>query len=115
MNPRSWFTLFALAPLFLAATSVWKVHASIKPAGKEADTLPPSAIVIEALIDGQSELRVTKDSLYWIHTGASAKPGRHEKANEPTYVNGKPWMPVWGKTARPVGTTRATRIHFPKP
>lgn len=62
----------------------------------KAETLPAGSILIEALIDGQSELRIKKDAVYWLQHGNPAKPGRHH-GNEPTYVNEKPWMPVWKK------------------
>lgn len=51
-------------------------------------------VVVQALVDGPSELRVTQQGLYWVN-GANAKPGRHEGRNEPTYVNGVAWTPVW--------------------
>lgn len=53
-----------------------------------------TGVVIQALVDGPSELRVTRQGLYWVN-GANAKPGRHEGRNEPTYVNGVAWTPVW--------------------
>lgn len=52
-------------------------------------------LVIEALIDGNSRFHLTSDGIYWTSHGVS-KPGRHDGKNEPTYVNGQPWMPVWG-------------------
>lgn len=105
MNQRPWFRYSErlLLMAVLAATLPWPSKASIKTLEKEADAYPPNAIVIEALIDGQSELRVTKNSIYWIHTGGSAKPGRHGKVKEPTYINGQPWTPVWNKNAEDRG------------
>src|SRR5437773_5314660 len=50
--------------------------------------------VVEALIDGPSELRVTRTGIYWINLG-NAKPGRHERRDEPTYIDSQPWKPVW--------------------
>lgn len=55
---------------------------------------PVETLLVEALIDGPSELRVKKDGVYWIN-GPNAKPGRHERQNQPTYLNGRPWQPVW--------------------
>jgi len=49
---------------------------------------------VRAFIDGDSRLVVQGDSLYWHHDGADA-PGRTGGCNEPTYVNGMAWYPVW--------------------
>lgn len=67
---------------------------------------PPNSIVIEALIDGPSELRVKKDGIYWIN-GANAKPGRHEGQEEPTFVDGKPWRPNWREARQDRGVDRS--------
>lgn len=59
----------------------------------------PKAITrleIEVLVDGYSEVRVTPEGVYLVSKGAS-KPGRHGGRNEPCYINGKAWTPVWGK------------------
>lgn len=53
-----------------------------------------SPIVIEALIDGPSELRIKPDGIYWRNL-ANAKPGKHEGQDAPTYINGREWKPVW--------------------
>lgn len=50
---------------------------------------------VEALIDGGSELHVTKEGIYWMVPGGEAKPGLHEGSNEATYVNGSRWKPKW--------------------
>jgi hypothetical protein len=67
-------------------------------AGSPAAGLPSGAVVIEALIDGPSELRVQKDGIYWINV-ANAKPGRHTGKKEPTYVNDVAWQPEWKNPA----------------
>jgi hypothetical protein len=51
--------------------------------------------VIEAWIDGPTELRVTKTGIYWI--SRSEKPGKHDGLNQPTYVDNHPWQPEWKK------------------
>lgn len=66
---------------------------------------PPNSVVIEALIDGPSELRVKKDGIYWIN-GGNAKPGRHQGQEEPTYVDGKPWRPNWKNSRANNGVDR---------
>jgi hypothetical protein len=69
----------------------------------------PQTFVIEALIDGPSELRVKKNGIYWVN-GPNAKPGRHEGQEYPTYVNGKPWRPNWKESRGERGTDKsATR------
>ena len=56
---------------------------------------PIDVIVVEALIDGDSELHLTPTGLYWKELGGS-KPGRHQGSNLPTYINAVAWMPQWG-------------------
>ena len=54
------------------------------------------AVVVDALVDGNSELHVTKDGLRWVHKGSFAKPGLWEKGKtQSTYINGKAWEPTW--------------------
>lgn len=60
-----------------------------------AEELPANALIVEVLIDGPSELRVQKESLYWINE-LNAKPGHHSGKKEPTYLNGAAWLPEWG-------------------
>jgi hypothetical protein len=55
---------------------------------------PLNVIRIDALVDGNSELHITPEGIYWKSLGVS-KPGRHSGNNLPTYVNGTPWMPQW--------------------
>ena len=67
---------------------------------KLRDGLPASGgseFVVEALVDGGSELRVTAEGIYWAQVLAVSKPGLHQGKREPTYVNGKRWIPVWGE------------------
>ena len=64
-------------------------------------------VIIEALIDGNSELRVKKNGIYWINT-EDAKPGKHSGANFPTYVNGKGWHPVWGNPRKERGQDKSS-------
>ncbi len=60
------------------------------------------SLVVEVLIDGDSEFIVTPQGICWRSKGV-AKPGRHGGKNLPTLINGKPWMPVWGKPAEERG------------
>lgn len=71
-----------------------------------------SEVVIQALVDGPSELRVTKQGLYWVN-GANAKPGRHEGRNEPTYVNGLAWIPVWQHNEEDRGIDKSDVFALP--
>jgi hypothetical protein len=82
-------------------------EAKIRELREEADLLKPTKktpgkedevvaeFTVEALIDGGSQLHVTKDGIYWMVPGGEAKPGKHEGANEGTYVNGSRWKPNW--------------------
>jgi hypothetical protein len=70
---------------------------------------PTNEIVVEAFIDGNSELRVKKTGIYWINA-EDAKPGKHGGANFPTYINGQPWQPVWGKPRQERGQDK-TSLH----
>ncbi len=56
----------------------------------------PREVIVKARIDGASELIITTNGLRWKN-GMYAKPGRHEGRQDPTYVNGTPWMPKWEK------------------
>lgn len=56
----------------------------------------PKEITIDAYIDGPSTLHLSLAGIYWTN-GGNAKPGRHDAHNYPTYVDGKPWIPKWGK------------------
>jgi hypothetical protein len=53
-------------------------------------------VVVEALVDGNSKLHVTPKGIYWTSHG-EAKPGLHDGANAPTFVNGATWTPTWSK------------------
>ncbi len=73
--------------------------------GQEA--APANSVIIEALIDGPSELRVKKDGIYWIN-GGNAKPGRHLGQEMPTYVDGKTWRPNWKEPRKDRGVDRTS-------
>src|SRR5436190_213485 len=51
-------------------------------------------IIVEALIDGDSEFHVRPDSVWW-ESGRVAKPGKWSGQDEPTYINGTAWRPRW--------------------
>jgi len=53
------------------------------------------SFTVETLIDGGTELHITKEGLYWMVPGKEAKPGLHEGAKEATYINGSRWKPEW--------------------
>lgn len=83
--------------------------AKIRELREEAEKLVPAKLspgakqetvenfTVEALIDGRTELHVTKEGLYWMLPGGEAKPGLHDGADEPTFVNGAHWKPKWQK------------------
>lgn len=72
------------------------------------------SILIEALIDGDSELHLIPGGVYWKQLAVSStKPGRHEGHNEPTYVNGRAWMPVWQKPDEERGADQSELFRLP--
>jgi hypothetical protein len=74
-------------------------------------TVESGKLVITALIDGIVELHVTPAGFYWVN-GDYAKPGMHEPNNFPTFVNGKPWFPTWGKPNERRGTDKCELFAF---
>jgi hypothetical protein len=88
--------------------------AAEKPAAVRNASQPPNALVIEALVDGPSELRVNRTGLYWINR-RNAKPGKHEGRNEPTYINGATWQPLWKHPDKERGDDRSDPYDFAKP
>ncbi len=84
---------FALATLFLIAFAGLNARAD-------------DEVTIEALVDGPSALHVRQGDIYWVN-GGNAKPGRSDLRNEPTYVNGQPWMPHWKNNKAPRGADKS--------
>jgi hypothetical protein len=63
---------------------------------KSAPKPRPTALKVQAYIDGRSQLIIRGGQLYWHHLDFAA-PGRHfdARANQPTYLNQTSWMPIW--------------------
>ena len=59
-----------------------------------ADEPPPFSLTIRAYIDGYSQLVIQGSNVYWHHIRAAA-PGRLSLVDEPSYLNGAEWYPVW--------------------
>jgi len=78
---------------------------------QKADAAAQGEVIVEALIDGNSELHVTSTGLYWKHLGHMSKPGMHSRNNLPTYINHTAWMPEWGQPT----TTSAADQSKPYP
>lgn len=76
-----------------ADNAYFKKHSTTSATADNA-ALPAGGWVIEAYIDGPSELRIRTDGIYWVN-GRNAKPGKHEGHNFPTYVGQEAWLPVW--------------------
>lgn len=74
---------------------------------------PVEQLVVEALIDGNSELHITPRGIYWLQLHGGAKPGRHNGANEPTFINGRPWMPLWQNPKRERDEDRSALLPLP--
>jgi len=94
-----------------------------------ADPIPPPTLVpnftppvevqrneiqIIALVDGITELHVTRTGMYWVN-GMYAKPGQHDLQNVPTYVNGKAWFPKWHKPEFHYGMDRCDPLAIAVP
>lgn len=69
-------------------------------------------IVIEAQVDGPATLHVTKRGVYWVN-GNNAKPGLHKAAKESTWIDGKPWNPVWDDGGKPRGAAKSDVYSLP--
>jgi hypothetical protein len=74
----------------------------VEATAKDQMARPPRAaaavevILVEAEVDGRTELWLTPTGLFWRCMGV-AKVGQHGQTMLPTYVNGAVWMPEWGK------------------
>jgi hypothetical protein len=71
-----------------------------------SDSPAPQSLTIQAYVDGPSELHVKVDGIYWIN-GENAKPGLHDGAKFPTYVNGEAWFPLWHKQRKDRGVDQS--------
>ena len=69
----------------------------------------PIVLTVEAYVDGPSTLYVRKDGVMWVN-GGNAKPGLNR---EPTYVNGKEWMPKWATPTQERGADRSDLFPLP--
>lgn len=62
---------------------------------------PQGQIKVRAYIDGSDTLKVQGDKLWYEH-GNYNLPGKEGGVDEPTYINGVAWKPVWnGKISQP--------------
>lgn len=75
--------------------------------GSEAGGLE---VVIDAWIEGDTELHVTPRGFYWTCREGGEEPGGWNGERPPTYVNGAPWWPKWDSPAGPGDEARST--HF---
>ena len=65
-----------------------------------------------SLIDGSDVLKLAGDRLWFEHESADP-PGKWQGRNEPTFIDGKEWMPVWqGKRSEPF---EGLALPFPLP
>ena len=91
----------------LSSDEIVKISQSAKAVGpgKPCDGNNLKEITIEALMDGQDELWIKPDGIFWKNLSV-AKVGRHNQRNEPTWLNGLPWMPRWAKPNEDRGPDR---------
>ena len=96
---------YALVLPDLAGLGRVRIEARIRAARPAPWRREVREIVVDALIAYDTDLHVTPDGIYWKVRGENTKPGRHEQPGEgqPTYVNGRPWMPVWRKPGTTTG------------
>ena len=59
-----------------------------------ASVTATSAVRVEALIDGKSQLELRLNTVRWHHFDYAA-PGRIGGLNVPTVINGAEWYPAW--------------------
>ena len=91
-----------------------QADAAVKAVRADRGWLPAAGlktIVIEALVDGDSQLWVTPRGLLWKSGGVS-KPGLPGRENEPTWVNGLRWMPVWNHPSAGRGRDETELLEF---
>ena len=100
---------------------LWKLEPSSTPskpvpaamdAQRSLEATTPKEFLVEALIDGDSKLHIKPTGIYW-ENGEAAKPGHHDGQNEPTYVNGKPWQPVWANPDEEKGYDKSDLFALP--
>ena len=99
MKTLRWIGLAALFGLFIVPRIV---------------AVEPTELTIKAWVDGPSELRIKKNGIYWKN-GENAKPGRQSRLNEPTYINGKPWVPHWKKQHEDRGRDKSDTLAMDIP
>ena len=58
-----------------------------------AHAAPVNEIIVEALVDDNSEFHVRADTIWW--ECPSTKVGQWQKQDQPTYINGTAWKPRW--------------------
>lgn len=69
-------------------------------------------IIVEAQVDGPATLHVTRRGIYWVN-GNNAKPGLHKATKESTWIDGKPWNPVWDDGGKPRGAAKSDVYALP--
>ena len=71
--------------------SVPTVHQAFRPEWE----LHPGTTIIEAYVDDQSDFWLRGDNIVWKNVTATYKPGLASGRDEPTWVNGVAWYPLW--------------------
>lgn len=85
--PKNWSTP-------VVESVVLPAHAQTTEPDDESGQPRRQCCVIEALIDGRSQLVIQGDAVRWDHFEFSA-PGLHEQQDLPTVLCGEDWFPVW--------------------
>jgi hypothetical protein len=80
-----------------------------------AHAAPLDEIIVEALVDGESEFHIRPETVWW-ESGTVSKPGKWSGQDQPTYINGVAWMPRWrdgkNKSASYSIALKATDLEF---
>lgn len=76
-------------PIVGVPFSAQEVHTHRDPFREEVDKL-----IIEAQVDGRSDLHITGHGLYWEHRSGE-KPGQPDGRGKFVTVNGRRWYPEW--------------------
>src|SRR3954462_7422865 len=68
---------------------------------------PVNEIIVEALVDGDSEFHVRADAVWWESGEGAFKPGKASGQETPTYINGVEWAPKWRDEKKPKGKDKS--------
>ena len=74
-------------------TTLTPLAAAKSKPGKNAT--PEKTLTVEGYVDGNTELHITKEGIFWAVVGGESKVGMNDGAKEASFVNGSRWKPKW--------------------